>query len=187
MPQLHFCICCAGGQGAQNGKWLQVLRYSNGEKYGPHYDSVQGEALKVKTRNPPCGDSKSESVQPSASFVVSTDTMCGSNMLNSAAAHMPSPLLLLQGLSPRIATVIMYLNDDATLQGGETAFTQAWHTFMLQQRLDVLLHLWQDIAMSSVEWAQSLQARGFGDIQGLSACAEGFVAVKPRRGKPPPY
>ena len=28
---------------------LQVLRYSDGEKYGPHYDSVQGEALKVET------------------------------------------------------------------------------------------------------------------------------------------
>ncbi|CAK0751576.1 hypothetical protein CVIRNUC_002078 [Coccomyxa viridis] len=78
---------------------LQVLRYSQGEKYGPHYDSVQGEALK--------------------------------------------------GRSPRIATVIVYLNEDATLQGGETAFTQA---------------------------------PGIGGIKGLSACADGFVAVKPRRG-----
>ena len=45
-----------------------MLRYSHGEKYGPHYDSVQGEALKVNTRTLPCADS----VLRSASLMVST-------------------------------------------------------------------------------------------------------------------
>ena len=47
--------------------------------------------------------------------------------------------LPLQGRSPRIATVIVYLNDDATLKGGETAFTQAWRPHLLQQMLGLLL------------------------------------------------
>ena len=50
---------------------VQVLRYSHGEKYGPHYDSVQGEALKVKMKTWPC----EASVPPSALSMVSTDTI----------------------------------------------------------------------------------------------------------------
>lgn len=46
---------------------FQVLRYSDGEKYGAHYDSLQNG-------------------------------------------------------SPRLATVLMYLNNDSSLVGGETAF-----------------------------------------------------------------
>ena len=59
-----------------------MLRYSQGEKYGPHYDSVQGEALKVNTRAVPCADS----ILPSASCMASTQ-MIGSDVLKSAAAR----------------------------------------------------------------------------------------------------
>ncbi len=51
----------------------QVLRYSNGEEYGPHYDS-------------------------------------------------------LQDASPRVATVLLYLNNDTSLVGGETAFPKVCDT-----------------------------------------------------------
>ena len=111
--------------------------------------------------------------------------MCSSQLWH--AVH--SLIFSLQGRSPRIATVIVYLNEDATLQGGETAFTQAGRPNLLQHMLGVLLQCWRAVAVSNPGKAQLLlqlvylQAPGYGGIQGLSACADGFVAVKPRRGK----
>jgi len=43
-----------------------------------------------------------------------------------------------QGRTPRVATVLMYLSSDTALAGGETAFTQVSHCLTSQYTLGPL-------------------------------------------------